>query len=81
MFKAKICHKRKDGNKWVRENQSQCALLMDVKQKLWRCKRCSFAAKRFLEARHHKGRLNFTDVGLFAEKCVELQTQANFLTC
>jgi hypothetical protein len=49
--------------KWVTENQSIYPLLMDVKEKLWRCKRCLFAAKCFLGARHHKGRLNFTDVG------------------
>jgi len=63
MYKAKKKSQEKRQKKWATENQSPCALLMDVKQKLWRCKRCLFAAKRFLEARHHKGRLNFTDVG------------------
>jgi hypothetical protein len=41
---------------------------MDVKQKMWSCRSSLFAAKRFLGARQHKGRLKLTDVGMFCWK-------------
>jgi len=57
------CHKRNNRKNWVTETQSTYALLMDVKQKTWRCRSSLFAAKRFLGTRQHKGRLKLTDVG------------------
>ena len=70
------CHNRNDRKLGKRNSMSMraadgCQTENVETQKL-------FAAKHFLRAWHHKGRLKLTDVGWFAGKCRELQTQADF---
>jgi hypothetical protein len=52
--------KRNDRKCWLIETHTACAVLMQVKHTMWRCRKCLFAAKRFLGAIHFQGHLKLT---------------------